>query len=77
MKKPYSKPELVYENFELSQSIAAGCTYISHFNKMMCSVPISETVSIFASKACSTRPGPGDTSICYDVPSGEVNVFSS
>lgn len=77
MKKPYSKPELVYECFELSQSIAANCTYISHMNRDLCSVPINEGVSIFVSKTCSTRPAPGDSSICYDIPNGEVNVFSS
>ena len=76
MKKPYSKPEIVYECFELSQSIAANCTYISNFNKLMCSIPIGDGNSVFQSQACSTRPAPG-TDICYDVPNGEVNVFSS
>lgn len=36
MKKKYHKPTLVIEHFELSESIASGCTTIVDFDFMTC-----------------------------------------
>ena len=84
MKKVYSKPEIVFESFSLSQSIAAGC---EHKTKKSESLVLSGLGFAFNSdpSACDVDVvgnaedmefGDG---ICYHVFSsnGASNVFSS
>lgn len=80
-KKHYSKPQLVYESFALSQSIASGCEGIANFGESVCSVTISgiDEIRIFqeAGYGCQFVPPNPDDYICYHAPSEMNNVFSS
>ena len=81
MKKIYSKPQIVFDSFELSQSIAAGCVYISNHAQNVCKVTINEPgwadIAVFADSSCTTTPPSGNDRICYDVPTDDTRVFSS
>lgn len=82
MKKNYEKPEIMFDSFELSQSIAGGCELIQT-NQAEKSCPINipdfgPGYTWFADllTCYATPPGPND-SICYHVPSDAYNVYSS
>lgn len=80
MKKRYEKPKIVYESFELSSGIAAGCELLSTpLAAYVCPVTDPEMgATIFASDAICDFSAPGDfDQICYDVPLENHNVFSS
>ena len=85
MKKEYKKPEILFENFALSTSIAAECEVIVAATRGTCGYPIrGETVFMSTETGCSTGPqttdGSGDgaahDSICYHTFKGN-NVFNS
>ena len=78
MKKAYSKPQILFDSFELSQSIALGCEKITNQAEGSCVVTEKETgITYFAGTGCMfTPPGPGD-SICYHAPDDSTNVYSS
>lgn len=85
MKTGYEKPQIQFENFELSQSISAGCELISNQAQYSCSVPVTEpgwgTVILYMDEdgGCTTtpaNPGAGD-GLCYHAPSDNNNVYSS
>ncbi len=85
MKKAYSKPQIMFEDFTLTTNIAAGCevkTETPSWNQ--CGVDASG-VNVFLTgmTGCEGFPvtpdGGGDGSfgnICYHVPYGE-NLFNS
>lgn len=76
MKKTYVKPQILFDSFELSQDIAAGCRILSNNQEYQCPVYDPELgVSIFTTQ-CDMEPVNGD-SICYHVPVGDNNVFGS
>ena len=80
MKKAYSKPQILFDSFELSQSIALGCEMISNQSKGSCTVtdPILDLVYI-TDNACQghyTEPGIEDR-LCYYAPDDAYNVYSS
>ena len=79
MKKVYSKPQIAYESFQMSQSIAAQCDFVSNLGKFQCSIEIYDGFTIFMDEAngCDNTPPKNDNKICYDVPSDYVGVFSS
>lgn len=82
MKKAYEKPQIVFDSFELSQSIAAGCEFKSNYAHGECAVDIHLGGDMFlfleAMETCGTNPGPGFyDDVCYDVPHEDNNVFSS
>lgn len=84
MKKIYSKPQIVFDSFELSQSIAAGCEYKSNHAYGSCALDVDEpgwnTTTLFVSGVgdCSTKTQDGVyNGICYHVPTDDKNVFSS
>ena len=82
MKKSYLKPQIVFDSFMLSESIATHCTAISHQAEKMCAVQLSGSfgdMSLFYSEVpgcTTTTPSLLDT-VCYDVPNDTRNVFSS
>lgn len=78
MKKEYSKPEVYFDSFELSQSIAAGCRYISNQEAEVCPVDIDAPFTLYSTTGiCGMTPsGPYDR-ICYDVPSADSMIFTS
>ena len=80
MKKPYVKPQIAFESFQLSTSIAASCALLgSQLAQYVCPVTDPESgFVLFADSVaspCDTVPTNG--SICYDVPVANWNVFSS
>ncbi len=80
MKKRYVKPQIVFESFELSSSIAAGCSLLSSPSAAyICPVTDPELgFTIFASEDICDFAPPGDhDQICYDVPLAGTNVFES
>ncbi len=82
MKKPYMKPGISYESFELSENIAAGCGNTSaNSTQGSCGVVIAgRVVFISGVVACTTTPannGEEYFGICYYVPSSDSNVFES
>lgn len=81
MKKTYIKPQIVYESFQLSTSIANGCElYPTTSAQYFCPVEDIETgFLLFADSAaspCDTAP-PDGSQICYDVPTANWNVLLS
>ena len=79
MKKQYVKPELYFESFELSTSIAT-CDVISNHINNACPVTDKELgVTYFADKqtGCYYTPGPNDKEVCYQPPAPGSVVFSS
>lgn len=81
MKKTYTRPELFYENFQLSQSIASGCEGIANFNERECSVLLQGPgydIKLFSMvNVCRDVPPNPDDYVCYHAPSEANNVFSS
>lgn len=79
MKKVYTKPEIIFDSFELSQSIAAGCEGISQHAEGACAVWLEELgTSIFATTAiCKYAPPSPEDYVCYNAPTDSNNVYSS
>ncbi len=79
MKKTYVKPQIAYESFQLSTSIATSCALLgSQQAQYVC--PVTDPSSgfvIFNEAPCDTQPVGGNDSVCYDVPIANWNVFSS
>ncbi len=80
MRKPYNKPEISFENFKLSTSVAGTCTLDgTQSNENSCGYDTGIGV-IFISKAtgCSFETQDGtEGGICYDNPSADSRVFGS
>lgn len=84
MKKTYSKPEIMFEDFTLAVNIAAGCEKkINNPSQGACGVPTSSGETIFTDAVCDYTPGfYGQAEdqwdgFCYHVPSEGSNIFNS
>lgn len=84
MKKTYTKPVIMFEDFSLSASIAAGCERIIDTKSVdICGVPGSGGVMVFNPGPSSDCEFPGDgdkfkyDGFCYHVPESGPNLFSS
>ncbi len=91
MKKNYSKPEILFEDFSVSCNIAAGCEAETNHELYSCGYYVqSMRANVFMSTvgACKytevnstvTIDATGEASfngICYHVPSDTNNVFTS
>lgn len=81
MKKTYEKPEVYFESFELSTSIAAGCeTVIKTSTQGACPYVTDSGRAIFTDTvtACTTKSGDTGTKYgCYHVPIDTNNIFNS
>lgn len=83
MKKIYTKPEIIFDSFELSQSIAAGCELLSSGTRETgCTVSVpgdfGETLYTFFAEGSCDRYSPAELdSLCYHAPADAYNVFSS
>lgn len=82
MKKTYVRPEVYFESFELSASIAAGCSVkINHAEGVCSSIP--GIGSIFTDyKTCmwtagDNESGNSESNYCYHVPLDTNRVFTS
>lgn len=76
MKKTYSKPQIAFDSFELSQNIAADCAYISHMAWQVCVIEAMGE-KLFLEAPCIATPDEISISVCYDVPTNNDKVFSS
>lgn len=78
MKKTYVKPQIVFESFQLSTSIAASCDLLgSQSAQYVCPVTDPETEFTIFTELCDTVPVGGNDSICYNVSEQNWTVFSS
>ena len=60
MKKNYSKPQIMFDSFELSQSIAGACAGVqSDQAPYDCPVDFGGPLTLFAAM-CDITPAPGD-----------------
>ena len=77
MKKQYVKPELYFENFELSTYIAT-CSPNFRVNHTIsnCSRDIAGENTFMSNPTCKTTPQDEET-ICYHNPTEESRYFSS
>ena len=83
MKKVYSKPEIMFEDFSVNTNIASGCEVEcnSAINECVLEVSypgIDETLKIFVDEAmgCNTTPSGKYDGLCYHIPDG-YNTFNS
>ena len=81
MKKAYSKPDIVFEDFSLSTNIAAGCEEKPFNNTSECGVKWAKKIIFTESmNGCTTKIVSGDSEydkLCYHNPDGGYNVFYS
>ena len=77
MKKPYEKPKLIFDSFEVAANIAA-CARTSEHGQGGCAVTVGG-MPIFTSgvSGCRFVMSDGSYGICYYVPSADNNVFGS
>lgn len=85
-KKPYQKPEIVYEDFSLSTNIAGTCDVITSTpNSGNCAYPMDtgafgiQNVFVGTVEDCDVTPQSGDeyNGICYHVPYDTSDLFNS
>ena len=79
MKKTYVKPQIAYESFQLSTSIAASCALLGSVSaQYICPVYDEELgLNYFADSTALCDTVPANSKICYDVPMENFNIFSS
>jgi hypothetical protein len=93
MKKAYSKPDIVFEDFSLSTSIAAGCeerpSAFAGSTSQPCGVKYAANVYIFTQtmNGCNRKIPEGNVTgnlvdknnngLCYHNPTENYNVFMS
>ncbi len=78
MKKVYSKPEIMFEDFSLSTNIAS-CDVSTNFAKNQCGFLVGGIGNIFVTKDICDVPmtdGAWD-GICYHVPTDDKELFAS
>ena len=79
--KKYVKPELYYENFELSQHIASCYITLSYATAEVCQGVAGGVKPIFTSASCSNEGeivNAGDlASYCYSNGTGVFTIFLS
>ena len=89
MKKKYSKPGIIIEDFRISQHIAS-CAGIKHENSMGSPLqwstascawegPFGEKLFSTGMEVCTDPLGPNDKNemICYNAPDGSIAIFGS
>ena len=84
MKKVYSKPEIMFEDFSLNNSITVGCEKFAQAAEYQCAYTVHTsdgTMNIFTSEAVDVchdvQADGGYNGICYHVPTSANNVFTS
>ena len=81
MKKTYEKPEVYFESFELSTSIAASCANpIHNMARDICGLEIPDVGAIFLNgiQGCKDyKVNDGAYNFCYHNPTDQTNLFNS
>lgn len=79
MKKEYKKPELLFDSFELSMSIATGCvgTPVGP-TQNTCGIDYgAEVLFLNGMTVCTTKIEDGNGGYCYHAPSPGNSLFNS
>lgn len=78
-KRRYEKPCIIYDGFEMSQSIAGNCEGIANFAENLCSVTVNIgfDIQIYNNSNCEYTGPDFEDMVCYHVPSDFNNVFTS
>ena len=78
--KKYTKPQIMFEDFSLSTSIAT-CDVEANSVKGSCGYqdPELDGATVFMSKAegCAYTAPPGYDKVCYDIPYDNNDLFGS
>ena len=81
MKKKYEKPQIMFEDFTLTNSIAGDCEIkVKNPSRDSCPYQLRTGEQIFISNltGCITHEDDGDyNGICYHVPIESNNLFAS
>ncbi|MBQ7871776.1 MAG: hypothetical protein IJ357_06505 [Oscillospiraceae bacterium] len=80
MKKTYEKPAIIFEDFSLSTSIAAGCELVTPLptSDDGCGYPTRGGIIFIEGTQCTTYPQDGSyNGFCYHVPAETSNLFNS
>lgn len=79
MKKHYSAPDILFEDFSLSSSIAANCEFIANSAEGTCGYLDSDGTWLFVTGVTGCKFHEPDTndSLCYHVPNEYANIFNS
>ncbi len=80
MKRTYKKPEIMFEDFSLSTSIALGCEYGAHHTENACAYEdeyLGEFIFTEGLAVCTATVPDGYNSLCYHVPKDTMNIFAS
>ncbi len=80
MKKAYSKPDVMFDSFSMSQSIASPCEIRANHQEGGCGVVLTESITLFneSISPCSWHfEDEQYDGLCYHVPFEAYNVFSS
>ena len=76
MKKTYVKPEVYFESFELSASIADNCGKPLNLNQDTCREIFGDYRNdVFSQGTC--KMDPNDFNFCYQVPFEGSKLFAS
>lgn len=77
MKKEYVKPEIVFESFKMSTSIAGDCSLDATLaDENSCEYKTDMGFKIFVS-GCEYESADGDYGVCYHQPTFDTKVFAS
>lgn len=79
MKRQYTAPDILFEDFSLSESIAAGCEFITdNQTEGSCGYSTRNGVIFMESvSGCKYHEPDNNDSLCYHVPNEYANIFNS
>lgn len=79
MKLTYEAPEILFEDFSLSASIAAGCEFKTSLQgENQCGYMMEgDVVFDTGISGCKYTPVPGDNTVCYHNPYDSNNLYTS
>jgi len=77
LKRPYSKPAILFDDFSLSSTISSGCAISSNQSAMSCGVSFGGgTIFVGGVAGCGLSVDDG-SGACYHVPADPFSVFGS
>lgn len=77
-KKPYSKPDIVFQNFRLSTDLCAACSIAASFAPNECPVTIPDfPFTLIGMENCEMYAPEESDTLCYHVPFADNSIFSS
>ena len=79
MKKEYSKPQIMFEDFSISTNIAADCDFQNGLlTQGVCGYETRQGIVFVSGVAgCKYIKPDNDDSLCYHVPTVNTNIFNS